>query len=491
MRYFAQKIHCGVKELKKQLNAQASRTYDPFSVTLNMYQWVETLVVEANVHVPELGISLVSTEQNRELLYAHVGNVRLDVETPSGVGNNQRALISLGSLRVDSQLRESQYHCTLASIPSRQAYDKGEAAYEIDIHRVYVSAPGIHFRHILVTVRHRIELCLDEVIISAVTAFADEVERGLRAKCWDKVERKLSPEEEALNTMPAFQPTPVPLILSMQEVKLTSVNCTVWASLRLDRMSFVPTFAVRLTRMFTLWDVALSSKSCFIKIQEQKVHTWEGSFRALGAMILRKYSPCFVRIGLVLLSRSNVFNFGKSPYKAARWAWTKMADATVKMIDISTGKTTTKKVKGPSFMDAPPLRHPRILLANHQLVPYYGIHFPPGLLEFQHSLRDAEAKILDDIISCYNISSTISMIVSELHAGFVDLNKRRCTNRVLGYFPWDDLQRITFNEESPSSYNEICILHVNGQTYRWALELLPTHKLNILKSTVNRKMRVK
>eukprot|EP00397_Hematodinium_sp_SG-2012_P000182 GEMP01000182.1.p1 GENE.GEMP01000182.1~~GEMP01000182.1.p1 ORF type:complete len:2511 (+),score=422.82 GEMP01000182.1:33-7565(+) len=482
--------------------------------------WLEHLHVRCLVLVSAIGVSVVSKQQRRELCYLNISSTEVIAEIPHGLCHSHCVTLLIGAIRLDSQLQDSLHQTVFASIaPPNETTRPLRPAIEFVAHRVYVSAPGLFFKRISLMCSHRFEVCLDEHIINALSYFAHEVSSSLRqtddcgadkkkdatsgskhhlrtsraASDWMDTARHYAtlatPKIVAQDIMLPFMPPVVPLVLSIKEFRVRPLHVTLWCSLRLDRMRFVPQFIVRIIRMFTLWDAAVSLRGAVARSREQHLRSWEGSLHAFISLLVRKYLyKDLVRAGFQLLRNSNVFNLLKSPVKSSRWAFEKLRNAGYALVKNVTGKETTKKItKGSAFKDAAPLRHPRILLAADQLVSYTSTLLPHGILVHQHALRLEQPSILDQIQLCYLLTRTEAVILSEDHVAIVDLNKRKGKGtRVLGFFLWIDLRMVNFQECNDRTH-EIAFLHKNGLYFRWKIDDLPTNQRRALERAISRK----
>jgi len=272
-----------------------------------------------------IGVSLVDdVPRPHELLFLHLGDIRLNYVQNADADSEQLRVI-VGEIQGICQLADRTDGSMLAKKHQHKAGvlrkeqpavvlanhgETGASFLDIQLTREATSSQDLVVPNAEVLM-DKLDVTVDSDWLEPLLSWLqravpqDAIDVGLR---WDEVRaragRPIADE--------GYVPPPVPAIISVEKLKLSEINLTVWCRLPLSSLDFLPApvrgvlRVVSVSSFFTL-------NGAGIRLPEKKLPSHRGSVDDYAISIGLDYASSLMQIVLSLLGRSSLLNGGAVP----------------------------------------------------------------------------------------------------------------------------------------------------------------------------------
>eukprot|EP00439_Symbiodinium_sp_Y106_P042880 s2390_g5.t1 len=285
----------------------------------------EESVVEVDLRLGQIGVSLVDDVPTaHELIFLHIGDIHVNYVQNADADSEQLRFL-VGEIQGICQLPDR----TDGSMLSKKHQHKAGVLRQDQPAVILANhgEKGAHFLDIQITreatssqdlVLPKAEVLMDKLDVTVdndwLAPLLSWLQRAIPQEAidvglqWDEVKQRAGRAIVA----EGYTPPAVPAIVSVEKLKLSEINLTVWCRLPVSSLDFLPAPVRAVLRVVSVGS-NFTLNGAGIRLPEKKLPSHRGSVEDYAISIGLEYASSLMQIVLSLLGKSSLLNGGAIP----------------------------------------------------------------------------------------------------------------------------------------------------------------------------------
>lgn len=285
----------------------------------------EESVVEVDLRLGQIGVSLVDDMPTaHELLFLHIGDIHVNYVQNADADSEQLRFL-VGEIqgicqlpdRTDGSMLSKKHQHKAGVLRQEQPAvilanhgEKGAHFLDIQITREATSSQDLVLPKAEVLM-DKLDVTVDNDWLAPLLSWLqraipqEAIDVGLQ---WDEVKDRAGRAIVA----EGYTPPAVPAIVSVEKLKLSEINLTVWCRLPVSSLDFLPAPVRAVLRVVSVGS-NFTLNGAGIRLPEKKLPSHRGSVEDYAISIGLEYASSLMQIVLSLLGKSSLLNGGAIP----------------------------------------------------------------------------------------------------------------------------------------------------------------------------------